>query len=206
MSMSCCFRRFYIVTIIFSQAVKVRMNQLTKISLPVLAVLASMAFMPAVYAAPINSNLVWSPDPTSQGGTSTATFGVNDVTTTGASDPDCPAGDTFSGTLTVVEHDGISTSTVSVGATPCGTTNLTAVYPTQFTGVAGTTECGVYSATWAGTTTAVEGGIHPTFSVSDHLSVSCGVGVPEFQGPAIMVAALGLLLLATVKKVRLVRI
>jgi len=182
------------------------MNQLTKIALVPVLLLASMAFMPAVYAAPIRANLVWLPDPTSQGGTSTATFGVNDVTTTGAPDPDCPAGDTFDGTLTVVEPDGVSTSSYSLTSVPCGSINLTAVYPTAFTGTAGTSQCGIYMATWAGVSSAIEGGVHPTFRVSDHLAVSCAVPVPEFQGPGIMIAALGLLLLATVNKVRLVKI
>ena len=183
------------------------MSKLTKFSLvPILVVLASMAFLPAVHADPINANLVWSPDPTTQGGTSTATFGVNDVTTTGSPDPDCPAGDMFSGTLTVVEPDGVSSASYSVTNVACGTTNLTAVYPTAFTGTAGTSQCGVYMATWAGTTTAVESGVHPTFNLSDHLAVNCPTGVPEFQAPAMMIAALGLLLLLAVRKVRLVRV
>ena len=171
-----------------------------------LLTVAALVLAPVVSAAPINPNLSWSPNPTTVGGTTTATYGVNSVTPTGASDPDCPAGQTFTGTLTVTEPAPASgVSTVTVGSTPCGTTNLTSVYPTAFTGVASTATCGTYAAVWAGTTSALIGGVHPTFSVTDNFTIPC-VPVPEFPGPAMMVAALGLVLLVGVRKVRLLKL
>ncbi len=163
----------------------------------VFTIAALMMLMGAVspaLASPITANLTWSSQTLTPGSSNTATFGVS-------VDSDCPSGQTFSGTLTVVEPDGISTSTVTVGATPCGTTNLTAVYPTAFTGVAGTTELGTYSATWAGTTSATIGGVHPTFKVTDNFVVaSFPPPVPEFPVPAIMVVGAAMLLMGLIRR------
>lgn len=162
----------------------------------VLALLALLAagLAPVVFANPINPVLNWSPNPVTQGSTTTATYGV-------AIDADCPTGQTFTGTLKVVEPDGVSTATVTLGVpTPCGTSNLSAVYPTAFTGTAGTTELGTYSATWSGTTSAIVGGVHPTFNVQDNFVVVKSTGVPEFPVPAILVSAIGLVLIAAMKK------
>ena len=181
--------------------------QLKKLAvISTLLALAGLAFVPAAFAMPINPNLNWSPNPvTTPGNTTTATYGVNDVTPNGTADGDCPSGDTFTGTLTVTEPAPASgVSTVSVSSTPCGTTNLHSVYPTAFTGVAATTECGVYSATWAGVTSALVGGFHPTFSVTDNFVVTgCTTTVPQFTAPVMMVAAFGLVLVAAAKKGRL---
>ena len=164
-----------------------------------LLALASMAFVPAALASPINPNLTWNPNPIAQGLTTTATYGV-------ATDSDCPSGQTFAGTLTVVEPDGVSTSSISVGATACGTTNLSAAYPTAFTGVEGTTECGLYAATWSGTTSTTVGGIHPTFSVTNNFIVTCPTGVPQFGMPALLVAAMGLVLVAALRNKRVLKV
>jgi hypothetical protein len=87
------------------------------------------------------------------------------------------------------------TSTHSVTDVPCGTQNLSAVYPTQFTAkshapINSTT--GTYTADWAGSTTALIGGLHPTFSITDNfvaVSLSPPPTVPEFGAPAMLVAA-----------------
>jgi len=115
-----------------------------------------------VMASPITANLNWSPNPVT-GASTTATFGV-------ATDADCPS--TYSGTLTVVEPAPASgTAVLTVGSTTCGTVNLSAVYPTAagFVGTKGLTQCGEYTATWAGTTT----GAGVTFSVQDDFVVTC---------------------------------
>jgi hypothetical protein len=185
--------------------------QLKKLAvISALLALAGTAFVPAVLAHPINANLTWLPDPITSGSTTTATFGVNDVTPgpSPVSDPDCPSGDTFTGTLTVVTpapSSSSSTFTVST-PTPCGTTGLTATYPTNFVGNPSTVECGVYSATWAGVSSALIGNIHPTFNVTDNFVVTCPNGAPQFAAPAVLVAAMGLVLVAAAKKGRLLKL
>jgi hypothetical protein len=176
-----------------------------------LIALVGIMFVPAVAAHPINANLSWSPNVVTTPGTSTtATYGVNDVLPSSSTpDPDCPSGDTFTGTLTVTEAAPSSgVSTVTVGTTPCGTTSLTSVYPTAFTGVASTTECGLYSAVWSGVTSATVGGVHPTFSVTDNFVVEgCSTStVPQFTAPLMLVAAFGLVLMAAAKKGRLLKV
>jgi hypothetical protein len=163
--------------------------------------------MPALIsagAAPINANLSWNPGQIQIGQTTTATFGV-------AADSDCPAGATFSGTLTVTTPNGL-TSTFTVNNVACGTTTLTAVYPTDFTpgtGAPSTDRIFQFNATWTGTTTALVGGLHPTFSVTDHFDVylCCPppIPTPEFGAPAILAAAVGLVLLAAMKKGKLLK-
>src|SRR5580658_8146475 len=93
-----------------------------------LLLLATPALI-AVRADPIQPNLNWNPGSVTAGGTTTATFGVADTlpgTSPPQSDPDCPLGAFFSGTLTVTTPGGL-TSTVSVSNIPCGTQNLSAV-------------------------------------------------------------------------------
>jgi hypothetical protein len=165
--------------------------------LAVTAMLLTPAALAFVGKSPINPNLTWNPNPVNQGATTTATYGV-------AADSDCVTGDTFAGTLTVVEPDGVSTSTVIQGATPCGTTNLSAVYPTAFTGTASTRECGLYTATWAGSTSTTVGGVHPKFSTQDNFIVQCAT-VPEFGAPAMLLAAFGMVLVVAMKKGNLLR-
>ena len=183
--------------------------QSTKIA-PILALvsLGLLAMLPFAAAHPIQANLNWSSSASGiiTGGTNTATFGVADVlpgTTT--SDIDCPAGAYFSGTLTVTTPGGL-TSTYTVTNVPCGTQNLSAVYPTAFTagtGAPSTTTAGTYTGNWAGTTTALVGGLHPSFSVTDNF-VANGQSppptVPEFGAPAMLVAAIGLVVVAAMKK------
>jgi hypothetical protein len=165
-----------------------------------LVAFASLALIPVAFAHPINPNLTWSPNPvTTPGATTTATYGV-------ATDSDCPSGQTFTGTLTVVEPDGVSTAKVTVAATACGTTNLNSVYPTGFTGTASTLTCGVYSATWAGTTSALVGGFHPTFSVTNNFVVTCTTTAPEFASPAILVGAIGLVAIVALRKTKFVKV
>ena len=177
---------------------------------PLLALvsLGLLAMLPFVGAHPINANLNWSSSSSGivTGGTNTATFGVADVlpgTTT--SDIDCPAGAFFSGTLTVTTPGGLP-STFTVNNVPCGTEDLHAIYPTAFTagtGAPSTTTAGTYTGTWAGTTTALVGGLHPSFSVTDNF-VANGQSppptVPEFGAPAMLVAAIGLVVVAAMKK------
>jgi hypothetical protein len=158
-----------------------------------------------------NADLSWNPSPTQIGSTTTATFGVADTLPGGGSDPDCPAGATFSGTLTVTTPHG-NTSTFTVTNVPCGTTNLTAVYPTDFTpgtGAPSTNQLFKYNATWTGTTTADVGGMHPTFKVTDqfetYLCCPPPITTPEFGSSAILVAAIGLVLVAAMKKSKLLK-
>jgi len=158
-----------------------------------LIALAATAFVPAVLANPISPVLNWSPNPVPQGSPTTATFGVK-------ADADCPTGQTFTGTITVTEPDGVSVASYSVSTIACGTTSLTVVYPTGFTGTAGTSETGTYAAVWAGTTSALVGGVHPTFSVTDNFVVPKTTTAPEFAAPAMFVAAVGLVLVALAKK------
>jgi hypothetical protein len=174
---------------------------------PLLALvsLGLLAMLPFVTAHPINANLNWSPGSFAAGGTTTATFGVADMLVGGGSDSDCPAGAFFSGTLTVTTPGGL-TSTFSVTNVPCGTTTLTAVYPTAFTpgsGAPSTISVGTYTGVWAGTTTALIGGVHPSFSVSDNFITTQQAPpptVPEFGAPAMLVAAIGLVVVAAMKK------
>jgi hypothetical protein len=181
-----------------------------KKAVPLLALVSVglLAFMPIVAADPINPNLVWSATNVSQNGTTTATFGVANQLPAGGNDPDCPPGDTFTGTLTVTTPGGL-TSTVTETAVPCGTQNLSAVYPTAFTagtGPASTGTLGAYSASWAGTTSATVGGFHPLFNVTDNFIVvafSPPTQVPQFGAPLMLVAAFGLVLVAAAKKGRL---
>ena len=168
----------------------------------------------AVHADPINPNLSWAPNPVIFSGTTTAIFGVGDTIpgiSPAQSDPDCPAGDTFTGTLTVTMPNG-KTSSVAETSIPCGTQNLTAVYPTAFTPGTDTPNTiipGAYTAEWKGTTTATVGGVHPAFDTIDSFFVlgPCTLcGVPEFSAPPILVAAIGLVAVALVKKANLVKI
>ena len=176
-----------------------------------LLLLATPALL-AVHADPINPNLSWSPDlindPLHQ--TTTATFGVGDTipgSSPPASDPDCPSGDFFSGTLTVTTPLG-KTSTYTVSNVACGTQNLSAVYPTDFTpgtGAPNTIVYGGYTAEWKGTTTALVGGVHPAFDTIDSFIVF-GLEVPQFGAPAMLVAAIGLVAVALVKKADLIKV
>jgi hypothetical protein len=180
---------------------------------PVLALLSMglLVMLPFVAAAPISPNLSWANPSIPVGSTNTATFGVADTLPTGGSDPDCPSGAFFTGTLTVTTPGGL-TSTYSVTSIPCGTQNLSAVYPTAFTagsGAPSTSTLGTYTASWAGTTTALVGGIHPAFSVGDSfftVQAPPPPGVPQFGTPAMLVAAMGLLVLAAAKKGKVLKI
>jgi len=87
----------------------------------------------------------------------------------------------------------------------CGSVTLHATYPTDFTGVASTTQCGTYSAEWKGTTSALVGGFHPTFDLTNNIVVTgCTQSAPEFGAPAMLIAAIGLVLVAAVKRRKLV--
>ena len=175
------------------------MNLKRPVSMLALLAISALTLAPFVAASPITANLNWSSQSIPAGSTNTATYGV-------AIDADCPVGQTFSGTLTVVEPDGISTATVVVGATPCGTTNLTSVYPTTFTGTAGTTQLGTYTATWQGTTSIVTSGIHPQFFLQNNFTVRAFRPVPEFSTPALLIAAIGLALLTVMKKGKVLKV
>ena len=183
--------------------------QSTKIA-PILALvsLGLLAMLPFAAAHPIQANLNWSSSASGiiTGGTNTASFGVADTLPGGnQTDIDCPSGAFFSGTLTVMTPGGL-TSTYSVTNVPCGTQNLSATYPSAFTagtGAPSTVTAGTYTGTWAGTTTALVGGLHPSFSVTDNF-VANGQSppptVPEFGAPAMLVAAIGLVVVAAMKK------
>jgi hypothetical protein len=182
-------------------------------SAPALALLSLglLVMLPLVAADPIAPNLNWTSTSITAGSTNTATFGVADTLPGGASDPDCPAGAFFSGTLTVTTPGGL-TSTYTVTNVPCGTQTLSAVYPTAFTagsGAPSTATTGTYTGVWAGTTTALIGGVHPTFSVSDNFVTQALLPpptVPQFGAPAMLVAAFGLVLVAAIKKANLIKV
>jgi len=167
--------------------------------------------LPLVAADPISPNLNWTNTSITAGSTNTATFGVANQLPTGGNDPDCPPGATFSGTLTVTTPGGL-TSTYSVTNVPCGTQTLSAVYPTAFTagtGAPSTTTVGTYTGVWAGTTSALIGGVHPTFSVTDNFATHALLPpptVPEFGAPAMLVAAIGLVVVAAMKKANLLKV
>jgi hypothetical protein len=164
---------------------------------PFLALLSvvGLAMVPVVAAHPINPSLGWSNINVNAGASTTAIVSV-------AIDADCPTGQTFSGTITVVQPLG-GVATASIGTTACGTSAL-AVYPTGFTGVASTSEVGTYNATWAGSSSVIAAnGQHPSFSVTDNfivISFQPPPGVPQFGAPAIFIAAMGLVLVAAMKK------
>ena len=183
--------------------------QSTKIA-PILALvsLGLLAMLPFAAAHPIQANLNWSSSASGiiTGGTNTASFGVADTLPGGnQTDIDCPAGAFFSGTLTVTTPGGL-TSTYTVTNVPCGTQNLSAVYPTAFTagtGAPSTATAGTYTGLWAGVTTALVGGVHPSFSVTDNFvanAQSPPPTFPEFGAPAMLVAAIGLVVVAAMKK------
>lgn len=155
---------------------------------PMLALISTVALLlvPSAAASPITATLAWSSQNLVAGQSTTATASVS-------IDSDCPSGQTYSGTITVVEPDGVSTATFSVGTTPCGT-SVTAVYPTDFTGVAGTTQTGTYSATWAGSSSAVVGGSHPSFILRDNFAVHAFSPPPVPQFPM----GIGLLIVVAV--------
>jgi methionine-rich copper-binding protein CopC len=166
--------------------------------LPLMALLSLAALsVPFAAAHPINPSLTWSSSNVAQGSTTTATATVS-------VDADCPVGQTFSGTITVTEPDGTSVGTFAVGPTACGT-NVTAIYPTAFAGTAGTTELGTYTTSWVGTSSVVTNGVHPTFDITTGFIVVSfqPPPVPQFGLPAMVVAALGLVMVAAVKKGRL---
>ena len=176
--------------------------------------LGLLAMLPFVTAHPINASLSWSSTASGiiTGGTNTASFGIADTLPGGnTTDIDCPAGAFFSGTLTVTTPSG-QTSTYSVTQVPCGTQNLSATYPTAFTagtGAPSTNTAGAYTGTWAGSTTALVGGLHPSFSVTDNFIAngqSPPPSVPEFAAPAILVAAIGLVVVAAMKKGNLLHV
>src|SRR5271170_8314242 len=91
-----------------------------------------LAMFPFVAVHAITPSLTWANPVIPQTGTNTATFGLADTLPAGGPDADCPPGAFFSGTLTVTTPGGL-TSTFTVTNVPCGTVNLTAVYPTDFT-------------------------------------------------------------------------
>ncbi|MDA4113253.1 MAG: hypothetical protein OK474_04320 [Thaumarchaeota archaeon] len=165
-------------------------------------------------AHPIDANLNWSSPGSgiATGAADTASFGVAQYLV-GTSNPDldCPPGAFFSGTLTVTTPGG-QTSTYSVTHVACGTQNLSAVYPTAFTagtGAANTNATGTYTGTWAGSSTALVGGVHPAFSVVSFFVVngqSPPSSVPEFAAPAILMAAIGLVVVAAMKKGNLLHV
>jgi hypothetical protein len=177
---------------------------------PILALvsLGLLVVLPFAGAHPITPNLNWSSSGSAitTGGTNTASFGVAQYLV-GTSNPDldCPPGAFFSGTLTVTTPGG-QTSTYSVTNVPCGTQNLFAVYPTAFTagtGAPSTNTNGTYTGTWAGTTSALVAGTHPIFSVTNFFVAngqSSPSSVPEFAAPAILVAAIGLVVVAAMKR------
>jgi hypothetical protein len=157
-------------------------------------------FAPSAFAHPIIAKLQWAPNNITTPGTPTvATFGV-DI------DADCPSGQTFAGVVTVTTPGG-AVSTYTQSAIACGSVTIMQTYPTGFTNVVGTgntNTCGVYTATWAGTTSALVGGFHPIFNVQDNFVVSgCTQSAPEFGAPAMLVAAIGLVLVAAVKRGKL---
>ena len=167
---------------------------------PILAVLtvALLGLAPTVAAHPITPSLSWNLSHIPLLGSTVATASV-------AIDTDCPSGQTFSGTITVTEPDGVSVGTFSVGPTPCGS-SVTATYPTDFSGTASTSENGAYTATFAGTTSQLVGGQYPKFSLTD--SFIAGTfppppTVPQFSAPALLVVAASLMLVAVAKKGKL---
>jgi hypothetical protein len=162
----------------------------------VLLVMTALVLAPMAYASPITPSLTW-------GSLSVPTAGTNTATANVMIDSDCPSGQTYQGTITVVEPDGVSIGTFSVGPTPCGTP-VTAVYPTDFSGTAATTQTGTYTATWAGSTSLSTGGLHPEFSLGNGFVVVTfpPVNVPEFPAPAMFMAAFGLVAIVAIRKTK----
>ena len=160
---------------------------------------ALLGSAPAVWANPISPSLSWTAQQIPLGSSTMATVSV-------LIDTDCPSGQTYSGTITVTEPDGVSVATYSVPATPCGS-SVTATYPGSFTGTAGTSENGAYTGVWAGSTSTLTGGQHPIFSVSDNFVVGqFPPPVPQFSTPVIAVSALGLVLVALAKRGRALKV
>jgi hypothetical protein len=173
----------------------------TALTLISLVAVAILAFAPVVAADPISPSLNWSVQSVPKGLSTTATVTV-------AIDPDCPSGQTFSGTITVTEPDGTSVATYTVPPTACGSA-VTASYPSAFTGTAGTTELGTYTASWAGASSLIVDGNHPSFTVGDYFTVVAfqpPPTVPEFGAPAMLVAAMGLLLVVAIRKGKMLKV
>jgi hypothetical protein len=166
----------------------------------ILSVLAALALttLPAAFASPITATLAWTPNPNPVPGsaeTGTATVKI---------DSDCPAETTYAGVITITTP-GAGVSTHIVAPTACGSPVVVS-YPADFTGVASTAACGAYKAEWAGTTSTLIGGLHPAFDLKNLFVVSGCSRVPEFSSPALMIAAIGLALVAAVKRGRLLKV
>ena len=172
-------------------------------AIPILVLLtvASFTLTPTVAAipAPFEPVLSWGHNAgIINGSTITATFGLDG----------CVPGSTFSGTLKVTEPDGVGVATFSVTNVLCTTsvTNMTVIYPTGFTGTAGTSELGTYTSQW-NTVISLSGFNYPTMSRPEFFTVALTTNyVPEFGAPTIMVAAMGLVLLAFMKKTRMLKV
>jgi hypothetical protein len=162
---------------------------------------ASFTMTPIVGAIPppFDPMVSWSHgDAILNGSSIIATFGLA-----------CPPGATFSGTLRVTEPDHVSVATVSVTNVPCigFDSNATAVYPTGFTGTAGTSELGTYSSGFSGILSLSATQHVPFSSPTQDFTVALTTNyVPEFGAPTILVAAMGLVLLALIKKTKILKL
>jgi hypothetical protein len=91
---------------------------------------------------------------------------------------------------------------------PCTTSvaNATATYPTGFTGAAGTSELGTYTSHFDGFISLSTSSV-PFFSAVEFFTVALTTNyVPEFGAPAILAAAMGLVLLALMKKTKMLKL
>ena len=183
-----------------------RMSTTTKRVAPILGLLAvvSLALMPLAAASPLTATLTWTPNPNPTPGS--AEIGTVNV----QQDSDCPSGQTYSGTLTVTPPGGSPVSTATIPATPCGTAVTGLTYggtDTDFSPEGSTLVCGTYVGEWAGATTAVVAGSHPSFDLKVNFSVTgCKVTTaPEFGASAVLVAAMALVAMAVMTRSKLLK-
>lgn len=130
-------------------------TKLTATSIAIIALI--LVSTPFLIASATNPSLSWSTQTLSPTQTTIATIGL-------ATDSNCKT--TYSGVLTVTQPDGANKATYTVTNEPCGK-YVSATYPSQFIGVAATTEYGTYTATFIGTT--ANGG---TFNLQDNFVVN----------------------------------
>jgi hypothetical protein len=164
----------------------------------VLCMIGGLAIVPVVSASPTGAYLNWNAQTILVGGSTTAMFGMS-------IGPECPVGQTWTGSVTVTMPDRTTIAEIyGPGPIPCGLT-VYVPYPSGFTGpdtfgTAATNELGTYTAVFAG---MGNNGAN-SFSIAANFTVvrtlPPPLPVPEFGAPTFLVAAVGLVLVAVIKR------
>jgi hypothetical protein len=168
----------------------------------ILSIIAGLAIVPAASASPTGAYLNWSVQTIVVGGSTTAMFGMS-------IGPECPVGQAWVGSVIVTMPDGTTIAEIySPGPIPCGLT-VSVPYPSGFTGspdtfgTAATSELGTYTAVFSG---MGNGGAN-SFTIAANFTVvrtaPPPLPAPEFGAPAFLVAAVGLVLVAVMKRAKI---